>query len=281
VGWSEQLDRRVFPSSLRDISVRMEDGGPTINLEETALDERLRQAEVRVTAQATYLTAAYQRSTVLAGIVFAIAAAVASSAGSDWVNPDYRAVLESISIMAFIPLVALVLTSAFTRASFPGAIDIAPESANAFGLKTELLRSYRISYKHNLRRIRAVGWAIASVALTFCLMSGTLAFRVYEVQRLREFIEQPALAQGAWDQQSWAVKRHFESHTPSASAVDRARTWNRLTQRQRRSFVFWEGVVKCSPGERDYPIISSARNVGLDGPSSDSTLPAANLVDGR
>jgi hypothetical protein len=205
--------------------------------EERALDERVRQAELLISAQATFLAATYHRATVLAGLVFGLAVALLGLTYTDLVDPLIIELTRRLGLLALAPLILLVFTTALAKADLPGAIDSRKGRVTADQLKEALLEGYRQSARWNNVRLAISRYAVASVALTMFII-GTLLYR--EVRDLRSFeraLAAPELAAQAWDDQSEGVRRAFRQIQPGRTEEEWEATWNRLKPDQRRAVL--------------------------------------------
>jgi hypothetical protein len=115
--------------------------------------ERVRQAEVRLGAQVTFLAAAYHRGAVLSGVLFAVVAAlfgVAVKNWGDWLHPPLMGKLAAALTLS---LILVASSTALSTVSLPGAIDSFDGAVTKNDLQRRLLDSYSIAGRQNARRL--------------------------------------------------------------------------------------------------------------------------------
>jgi hypothetical protein len=205
--------------------------------EEKALDEQIRQAELLIGAQATFLAAAYHRATVLAGLVFVVAAALLSLTDTDLVSPLVIYFARKMGLFALAPLVLLGFATALTHADLPGAIHSRKRQFTERQLKHDLLEQYREAAKWNKVRLAVSRYVIASVALTIFAIGSYIYIEVQDVRAFQRALVQPELAARAWDDQSNGVRRAFKTAFPDQTEEEWETMWNRLTPDQRRAYL--------------------------------------------
>jgi hypothetical protein len=131
----------------------MDDDGQRDVPDDAALVERVRQAELHLSAQVTFLAAAYQRGAVLVGVLFVIVAALVGASLSFAPDTVGR---NALGMMALALTLGLILTASSTvlaGISLPGSVDNLDSAASKTELLKDLLGDYDIAARQNRRRL--------------------------------------------------------------------------------------------------------------------------------
>lgn len=241
----------------------MDDNSAHKSETEKALDERVRQAEVLISAQVTFLAETYHRTAVLAGLVFVIVVALLSLTYTDLIDPPIIDFIRRVSMITLAPLALLVCATAITNADLPGAIDIVHTTVSASDLKMALLDQYRTSAKWNDGRLAVSRYLIVSVALTMACMGLFIALEVRKYHAVVEMLDDPSLAANAWDDQSVGVREAFRQMTSTATDEQRERAWNSYVPSQRVA-LFTQiiyGTVSKDPSESETAEVNGSSSV--------------------
>jgi hypothetical protein len=141
--------------------------------------ERVRQAEVRLGAQVTFLAAAYHRGAVLSGVLFAVVAALFGVAVEDWGDWFHPPLMGKVAAALTISLILVAASTALSAVSLPGAIDSFDSASTKNELLRQLLGSYSVAGRQNARRLKVSKnlFLAAFVVMAIVIAGGVLVAR--------------------------------------------------------------------------------------------------------
>jgi hypothetical protein len=152
----------------------------TEDRDEQALEERVRQAEIRISAQMTVMIGTHIRAVAFTGVLFAVLAALAS------VSQNYpsESPFGFASFITLAPLAVSVilcgLSTAFSKVELPGEMHSKCTHNGKSEILSCALSQYFWTYRRNAAQMAAALWVLRAGLLFAAMAIGLGGWKLYE-----------------------------------------------------------------------------------------------------